>query len=255
MGFGRDKVTGSFKVIKMCICPMEGGCDVLDVESGEWTNLRLYPYVVGVSRKSVCVSGSIYWLSCASYKIGGGSKILALDLHTQESHFVSVPDKWVSRYTHMANLEDRLTIATTRAATTLEICSMDANQEIWSKTYSIALAALDDLNLGHSRCLMSFTPLAVSKQGNLLFYNNDQWLFIYYPETHEIRCLSSDTSVVSSYVENLVPLRSEFGHQPPDPDSNKISTSSCSFLTKHPDPRTSVYHSNYSLKLSNICLW
>ncbi|XP_023640494.1 F-box/kelch-repeat protein At2g43270 isoform X1 [Capsella rubella] len=104
MGFGRDKVTGSYKVAKMCFYPTEGGCDVLDVESGEWRNLRLYPYVVQVSKLSVCVSGSIYWLSTASYKIGRGYKILALDLHKQEFHYISVPDKWVSRTTHIANL-------------------------------------------------------------------------------------------------------------------------------------------------------
>ncbi|VVA96777.1 unnamed protein product [Arabis nemorensis] len=34
MGFGRDKVTGSYKVVRMSFDPTE--CDVLSVENGEW---------------------------------------------------------------------------------------------------------------------------------------------------------------------------------------------------------------------------
>ncbi|VVB03241.1 unnamed protein product [Arabis nemorensis] len=33
MGFGRDKVTGSYKVVKMCVAPMNGECDLLDEET------------------------------------------------------------------------------------------------------------------------------------------------------------------------------------------------------------------------------
>lgn len=232
MGFGRDKVTGRYKVAKMCLFPTEEGCDVLDVDSGEWTNLKV-PYVAHVGRNSVGVNGFIYWLSSASYLVGTGYKILALDLHKHEFHFVSVPTaKWVTRKTHIANFQDRLTIPNMilEPEWILEIWSMNAHEEIWSKIYSISLAGLA-FKLPYSRW---FTPLSVSKQGDLVFYNNFRSLFKYYPETNEIRCLSSDICVISSYLENLLPLHSESGHHP-DPDYYKIRTSSCRIFTKHPE--------------------
>ncbi|CAL9235875.1 unnamed protein product [Arabidopsis halleri] len=243
MGFGRDKVTGSYKVTKMCLLPREEGCDVLDVETGQWKNLSLPTYMAQVGRKSVSVNGSIYWLSTGSYLVRSVDGILALDLHKEEFHYVSVPDKWVKQSTLIANLDDRLTIANTPTSVysdwRLEICSMNAHEEIWSKTYSISLDGLLAFKLPRSRWCMWFTPLAVSKEGDLIFYNNYQWLFKYCPETRELHCLSSDICVISPYLENLVPLRSESGHHP-DPDDNKIRTSSCGFFTKHPEPGSGI---------------
>lgn len=62
MGFGRDRVTGSYKVVKVFVESMFGDCDVLDVESAEWKKLRRPHYVTRLGRQSVCVNGSIYWL-------------------------------------------------------------------------------------------------------------------------------------------------------------------------------------------------
>jgi len=61
MGFGRDKFNGSYKVVRMCFSPVEK-CEVLDVETGEWSELNPPPNDIDVGRKSVCVNGSIYWL-------------------------------------------------------------------------------------------------------------------------------------------------------------------------------------------------
>ncbi|XP_013638824.1 PREDICTED: F-box/LRR-repeat protein At2g43260-like isoform X2 [Brassica oleracea var. oleracea] len=183
MGFGTDIVTGSYKVVKMCVEPIEEECDLLSVESGEWRKLRLPPYVHHVGRKSVCVNGSIYWMfSGRRLQIGIGYKILALDLHKLEFHNVSVPSAtWVTRSTEIVNLGERLAIAksTILPEWTLEIWTMNANEEIWSKTFSINLGDLDS-NLPSTRYGMDFTPVTVSKQ------------------------------VISPYIENLVPL---WGHQ------------------------------------------
>ncbi|XP_056853616.1 F-box/kelch-repeat protein At2g43270-like isoform X2 [Raphanus sativus] len=143
MGFGKDIVTGSYKVVKMCVEPVEEECHLLSVESGEWTKLKLPPYVHNLGRKSVCVNGSIYWIfSGRRLHIGLGYKILALDVHKLEFHNVSVPSAtWVTRCSKIVNLGERLGIAksTILPEWILEIWTMNASEEIWSKTFSINL--------------------------------------------------------------------------------------------------------------------
>lgn len=196
VGFGRDKVTGSYKVAKMSVERMFDDCDILDVESGEWKKLSRPPYVTNLGRQSVCVNGSIYWFFSG---IGSRYHLLALDLHKEEFHKVSVPESLVKRDTQIANLEDRLAISNARTDGILEIYSMNAEEEVWSRTYSITLP--------ETMCCM---PVSVSKQGNLVFSNNEKSrLFKYYPGTGEIRCLSLDLCVISPYLENLAPLRSQ----------------------------------------------
>ncbi|CAG7873852.1 unnamed protein product [Brassica rapa] len=43
MGFGRDKVTGLYKVVRMCFYPVEeeedDECELLDIATGEWRTL------------------------------------------------------------------------------------------------------------------------------------------------------------------------------------------------------------------------
>ena len=84
----------------------------------------------------------------------------------------------------------------------LEIWSMDGQKETWSKTHSISLAAL---GIEESR---SFTPVTLfkQKQGDVLFYDDEGLLFKYISEKDKLQSLPEDISVISPYVENLVPL-------------------------------------------------
>ncbi|AEC10245.1 F-box-like domain superfamily [Arabidopsis thaliana x Arabidopsis arenosa] len=212
MGFGRDKFNGSYKVVRMCFSPVEK-CEVLDVETGEWSELNPPPNDIDVGRKS---------------RFG----ILALDLHTLEFHNVSVPSTCCTMSAQMVNLDDRLAITKTNGAPEweLEILSlMDVDKEIWSKTYSITLASII---INHPWESSWFTVLTVSKLGNLVFCDNHKRLFKYNTETNEICCLSSDISVISPYLEDLVPLRLDSGH---DHRDYKIRTSSCGLFSKHPE--------------------
>ncbi|KAF3604985.1 hypothetical protein DY000_02044788, partial [Brassica cretica] len=141
-----------------------------------------------------------------------GMDFTPVSVSKQEFHNVSVPSAtWVTRSTEIVNLGERLAIAksTILPEWTLEIWTMNANEEIWSKTFSINLGDLDS-NLPSTRYGMDFTPVSVSKQGNVVFCNNFRNLFKYYSEAKEIHCLSLDTLVISPYIENLVPL---WGHQ------------------------------------------
>ncbi|CAL9236730.1 unnamed protein product [Arabidopsis halleri] len=229
MGFGRDKVNGCYKVVRMCFDPVEE-CEVLDLETGEWR--KLIPpgppfHDMDVGRKSACVNGSIYWL-----KLLWDFKLLALNLHTLEFRNVSVPHKWFSLDTQIMNLEDRLAIAKTKGGPEweLEILSlMDSEEELWTKTYSITLASIIiGLPWEHSW----FTVVTVSKLGNLVLYDKHKRLFKYNTKTNEICCLSSNISVISLCLENLAPLRSDSGHHPED---YKIRISSCGLCLKHPE--------------------
>ncbi|CAH2071715.1 unnamed protein product, partial [Thlaspi arvense] len=242
MGFGRDKVIGRFKVVRMCFSyrgdigqkdPVVE-CRVLDVQTGEWRKLRgRPPYVVNASSKSVYLNGSIYWLHINRAHVDKRFKILALDLHSQEFHNVSIPAIWVTWDTQIVNLEDRLAIARTkigprRSTWRLEIWSMDTRQEQWSNTYSISLASLSFKSWERNW----FTLVAVSKQGNLVLNDNHKRLFKYYPVTNKIICLSEDTCGITTYFETLVPLPIKPSHPLPDPV--KSDSKICRLLSKEP---------------------
>ncbi|KAJ0232932.1 F-box domain-containing protein [Hirschfeldia incana] len=208
MGFGSDKVTGRCKVVNMEIQSYRDHhvveCSVLDVETGEWWMMTppsynmFRPLSHKLSRKSVCVDGSIYWLQ----HVGSGFKILALDLHKEEFHNVSVPLTRVTQETQIANLENRLTLAVTytNPEWKLDIWRKDTR---WNKAYSISFAGK---GVPWEIRRKGFTPVSVSKQGNLVFTDDHKRLFKYYPRKDEIRCLSSDTCVISPFFETLAPL-------------------------------------------------
>lgn len=212
MGFGKDRVTGRYKVVRICFTFRKMNqkypdveCGVADVVTGEWRKLSSPRNVVSVGKKSATVNGLVYWLGLKRGQMEMDYKIIALDLHKEEFIDVSVPAQWVSRETQIVNLEDHLAVANTKAwpKWILEICIMDRKDRRWRKIYSISLL--------HRVVSMEtwqrlFTPVAVSKRGNLVFCDNQKRLFKYYPRTDVIRCLSLDTCVISRYVENLVPF-------------------------------------------------
>ncbi|CAN6873182.1 unnamed protein product [Brassica oleracea] len=205
MGFGKDEVTGKYKVVSMLFD--HNHYQILDVDIGQWRKLVPPPYKVETRRKSACVKGSIYWSDFfCKYKI------LALDLHTEEFRDVQVlPPSLHSGEARIVNLDDRLAIADIcmmKPGWNLEIWIMDAQEETWSMTYSITLA--HRVIPMHGRVIEEwstmFTPLAVSKEGSLFFYDTKKRLFKYDPETDFLCCLSSNICVISPFVENLVRL-------------------------------------------------
>ncbi|KAL1191170.1 F-box/LRR-repeat protein [Cardamine amara subsp. amara] len=203
MGFGRDKVTGSYKVVRMFFDP--NNYEILDVNTGEWRKLSPPPYEVDTGRRSACVNGSIYWLDIWR----GCCKLLVLDLHTEEFHDAPLGASMVFKMdTQIVNLEDRLATATGRLNSHhewgLEIWTMDA-KETWSKTYSISLASL---------CIKPlearwYRPVIASKQGDVVICDNKKRLFRYYQRTDTICQISPRTCVISPYLENMVQLHNE----------------------------------------------
>ncbi|KAL1191606.1 F-box/LRR-repeat protein [Cardamine amara subsp. amara] len=209
MGFGRDSVNGSYKVVRMLDAP--NYCDILDVNTGQWRKLwKPRRFKVDVGRKSASVNGSIYWLQINRHNVNGSIyTILGLDLDKLEFHDVQRPSlpKGIMFEAQIVNIGDCLAIAMPQSSAVqqyqLEIWSMHAPEETWSKTHSISLASL---GLVEST---SFTPVTLSKQGNVVFYDNKMRLFKYYPQTEQLQSLSQDICVISPYLENLVPLQTQ----------------------------------------------
>ncbi|XP_010517267.1 PREDICTED: F-box/kelch-repeat protein At2g43270-like [Camelina sativa] len=118
MGFGRDEVNGSYKVVRMFFDTKQS--EILDINIGEWRKLPSPPpYYVEARRKSASVNGSIYWLHYdlgCTYWIRNNPdyKILALDLHTEEFRDVPPPPT-LAEPGQLVNLQDRLAIAIANA--------------------------------------------------------------------------------------------------------------------------------------------
>ncbi|CAN8314640.1 unnamed protein product [Cochlearia groenlandica] len=200
MGFGRDKVSGSYKVVRMFFESYY--FDILHVNTGEWLQLsRPPPYEVEPGRRSACVNGFIYWLD-----IRGACcccKLLAFDLHTHEFHDVPLQEEAMrfNKNSQIVNLEDHLAIATTSSNWELEIWSMDVDaQERWSKTYSISVACLV-ISPFRPRW---YRPVIVSKQGNVLICNDTNVVFKFCQRTNTIREISPNTCIISPFLENMV---------------------------------------------------
>ncbi|KAL1224404.1 F-box/LRR-repeat protein [Cardamine amara subsp. amara] len=244
MGFGRDKVNGTYKIVRMLFD--FNLFEILDVNIGEWRKLSPPPYKVQTTRKSACVNGSIYWLDSKNR-----CHILALDLHTETFRDVPVlapPPRYTPLF-HIVNLEDRLAMVDTSFSPEwkLEIWSMDAQEETWTMTYSISLShrVISPIYLKRS-----FTPLVVSKQGNLFLYDSEKRLFKYYPQTDFLCCLSPDICVIAPFIENLVPLGSQPGSLVP-----KITTSGLSYLQPGCVPKfSSSQRSRIESLIPNILL-
>ncbi|CAH2033871.1 unnamed protein product [Thlaspi arvense] len=198
MGFGKDQVNGSYKIVRMLSDPNH--CLILDISIGEWRELSPPPCEIESDRKSACVNGSVYWLNMFPKH-----KLLALDLHTEEFRVVSAdPPPRRRPAAQIVNLEGRLAIGETNTTGEwkLEVWCMDAQEETWTMTYNILLSSITTLWCRWHKTY--FTPLAVSEGGSLFFTDNNKTLFKYYPDTDSLRCPSPGICVVSPLVENLV---------------------------------------------------
>ncbi|CAH8385891.1 unnamed protein product [Eruca vesicaria subsp. sativa] len=143
MGFGKDNITGIYKIVRMCFNDhwKIQRCEILDVNIGRWRRLRPPPYEVKFRRKSTCVNGSIYWI-----EVTPRYKLLALNLHKEKWRDVTLPSGALGTSCQVANLENRLALAATYIENHhwyVKIWCMHApEEETWSLIYSISLFPL-----------------------------------------------------------------------------------------------------------------
>ncbi|KAG7573115.1 F-box domain [Arabidopsis suecica] len=199
MGFGKDKVNGSYKIVRMFYDTDQ--FEILDLNIGKWRTLpNPPPYYVEARHHSAFVNGSIYW-----FELLHGFKILALDLHTEQFHDVPTP-RASPAPAPLVNLEDRLAMVCGYAKYSdakVDIWTMDTQEETWTKTYSIRSFPS---YLCPNHVTMKCIPLMVSKQGNIYFHDSEKRLFKYYPETDQVCCIAKHICVLSPFVENMIPL-------------------------------------------------
>ncbi|KAG7568888.1 Kelch-type beta propeller [Arabidopsis thaliana x Arabidopsis arenosa] len=171
MGFGKDKVNGSYKIVRMFYDTDQ--FEILDLNIGKWRTLpNPPPYYVEARHHSAFVNGSIYW-----FELLHGFKILALDLHTEQFHDVPTP-RASPAPAPLVNLEDRLAMVCGYAKYSdakVDIWTMDTQEETWTKTYSIRLFPS---YLCPNHVTMKCIPLMVSKNKGIFtdqFYDTDQF--------------------------------------------------------------------------------
>ncbi|KAG7642583.1 F-box associated interaction domain [Arabidopsis suecica] len=133
MGFGKDKVNGTYKIVRMFYDTNQ--FEILDLTIGEWRTMpNPPPYYVQPNHHSAFVNGSIYW-----YDLVTGYKILALDLHTEQ--FRDVPRPHGSpTLAPLANLEDRLAMVCDYEPSPhwkVAIWTMDTQEEMWTKSLKL----------------------------------------------------------------------------------------------------------------------
>ncbi|KAH0886680.1 hypothetical protein HID58_062776 [Brassica napus] len=172
MGFGRDNVSGSYKIVRM-----------------------------GFNH---------HWEIHRCEILDNVLRLLSSELTTHEWRDVGLPLGALGKSFQVANLEKRLALAATYIENdhwNVKIWSAEAPEETWSVIYSIRLFPLDHPYDDPSSPLWFWTrPVAVSKKGNLFFQYSYKRLFKCYPETGEVRFIAAEICVISPFVENLVPL-------------------------------------------------
>ncbi|KAG7653687.1 F-box associated domain type 1 [Arabidopsis suecica] len=174
LGFGKDKLTGTYKPVWL-YNSLEIGlenattCEVFDFSTNAWRYVSpAAPYRIVGCPPPVCVDGSLHWFTeCEE------TKILSFDLHTETFQVVSkAPFANVDGF-HivMCNLDNRLCVSEMKRPNQV-IWSFNLGNKTWQKMCSIDL---DIISHWFGRHLCAVLPLALldgkkKRKKNLLFY-------------------------------------------------------------------------------------
>ncbi|KAL1222184.1 putative F-box protein [Cardamine amara subsp. amara] len=138
VGFGRDVVTGTYKVVVLYSFDRVETL-VFDLDTGMWRRRYKTAGPMPLSctpnpkKNPVFVNGSLFWLMASDF-----SKILVLDLHTEEFRTVSQPNENIVSLTaiYMWSLEDRLCVNNFRNSIYSDMWVLMQNKlsERWKRT-------------------------------------------------------------------------------------------------------------------------
>ncbi|CAH8269188.1 unnamed protein product [Arabidopsis lyrata] len=222
-GFGKDEVTGAYKVVELRSHPnrslIVADCNVLDLQTGRWRHVNLVPYRIFVTERSVYVNGSVHWFTVDLWEPGNASRIVAFNLQLEEFRVVSHPNPNFSsddnghtpHFSELLVLRERLSVSEMRTTNVpharLDIWSMvDVQEERWVKMHSLCLC---DLYQPRPSEIQLFTPLAIPDDqgdgGVLIIWDYRESLFMSYPNNFLLNKVSAYARVVaSSYFQTLV---------------------------------------------------
>ena len=131
VGFGRDIVTGAYKVVLMYLYDRIATKTLIkthffNLDNGERTCIY-FPYVYNqfnIDKISTCANGSLYW---------NKPTIAALDLHT-ELFYEVLPPSWYTSVKHLWSLNDRLCINSVRQYSNIDIWVLQQDGS-WEKFF------------------------------------------------------------------------------------------------------------------------
>ncbi|XP_020869286.1 LOW QUALITY PROTEIN: F-box/LRR-repeat/kelch-repeat protein At1g09650 [Arabidopsis lyrata subsp. lyrata] len=190
IGFGKDKITGTYKPVWL-YSSLEIGlenarfstlttCEVFDFNTDAWRYVSpAAPYRVFGNSKPICIDGSLHWFNDCEE-----TKILSFDLHTETFQVVSkAPFTNVNAFDIvMCNLDNRFCVSKMNWL----IWSFNSGNKTWHKMCSINLDVTSYWFGNHIAAVM---PLALfdgkKKKKKLLFYcrKRSRTLMLRDPET------------------------------------------------------------------------
>ncbi|XP_019091709.1 PREDICTED: F-box/LRR-repeat/kelch-repeat protein At1g09650-like [Camelina sativa] len=174
LGFGKDKITGTYKPVWLYNSSEIGldnatTCEVFDFSTNAWRSVSpAAPCRIVAWPEPVCVDGSLHWFTeCEE------TKILSLDLHTEAFQVVCNAPFANVRASDivMCDLDNHLCVSEMKWPNQV-IWSLNSANKTWHKMCSIDLTTISQWFRVHKCALM---PLALfdgkkKKQKKLLFY-------------------------------------------------------------------------------------
>ncbi|EOA29664.1 hypothetical protein CARUB_v10015654mg [Capsella rubella] len=177
-GFGKDKISGTYKPVWLYNSAQLGlndeatTCEVFDFATNTWRYVvPASPHLV-IHQDPVYIDGYLHWFTALSQE--GETMVLSLDLHTETFQVIAkAPFVHVSNEFNivMCNLDGRLCVSEEKCPSQV-IWSLDGSSEhkTWKKIYSIDLFITSSFFPRHFKAL---APLAVVDKDKLLFYDRE----------------------------------------------------------------------------------
>ncbi|KAG7635348.1 F-box associated interaction domain [Arabidopsis suecica] len=166
VGFGRDMVTGTYKVILMYLFDRNFvKTEALNLKNGE----RRYVYFpisygqLGNDKRSIFANGSLYWLPKPDVDFYTNQliKLAAIDLHTETFRYVPLPS-WYTKYcksVYLWSLKDSLCVSDVLQNPSVDVWSLQQEEPSvkWEKMFSVNILRTNCLDANFWKlCLAAY---------------------------------------------------------------------------------------------------
>ncbi|KAJ4883550.1 F-box protein [Raphanus sativus] len=174
LGFGRDKIRGTFKPVWLYNSsgfePRQDKavvtyCEVFDFSTNAWRYVvPSSPYPISACHKPVHLDGTLYWFTECDE-----SMVLSFDLHTETFQVIApFPHPCPPYLRNICILDNRLCVSERKEFTQV-IWSFDPSGKTWKTMCSLDLTPTSSWWLSYH----AFLPIAVVDKGRLLLQSRD----------------------------------------------------------------------------------
>uniref|UniRef100_A0A1J3JBF5 F-box protein n=1 Tax=Noccaea caerulescens TaxID=107243 RepID=A0A1J3JBF5_NOCCA len=173
LGFGKDKVTDTYKPVWLYNSSEFGldnetTCEVFDFGTNSWRYvLPASPYRIVSSNDPVYLDGSLYWLSECQH-----TKVLSFHLHTETFRVISQTHFYHFSKPVLSVLDNRLCISV-QIYPDRCIFSLSGNNKTWEKMFEIDLDEISYL-FGVGPLSTLIIPVAILDKNKLLLRAQDE---------------------------------------------------------------------------------